>query len=123
MFSSSLSGPTPVSTPLSPRSNSLPLVTVYTAGIWTVKPGREDEFVAPWRELADWTVGSFPVAQGTLLRSREAPHRFLSFGPWESAKIEAWRSAPEWQELVGRMRELIESFEPGTYDVAAAVGG
>jgi len=97
-------------------------VTVYTAGIWTVKPGREDEFVALWRELADWTVGSFPVAQGTLLRSRDESSRFLSFGPWESVEqIEAWRSAPEWQELVGRMRELLESFEPGTYDVAATV--
>jgi Antibiotic biosynthesis monooxygenase len=99
-------------------------VTVYTAGIWTVKPGRDDEFVALWREVADWTIDSFPVAQGTLLRSRDEPSRFLSFGPSESIEqIEAWRSAPEWQELVGRMGALLESFEPGTYDVAATVGG
>ena len=99
-------------------------MTVYTAGIWTVKPGREDEFVALWRELADWTVGSFRVAQGTLLRSREEPNRFVSFGPWESVEqIEAWRASPEWQELVGRMRALLDSFEPGTYDVAAMTGG
>jgi quinol monooxygenase YgiN len=98
-------------------------VTVYTAGIWTVKPGREEEFVALWRELAEWTLGSFSVAQGTLLRGREQPTRFLSFGPCESIEqIEAWRSAPEWQELVGRLPELLDSFEPGTYDVAATAG-
>jgi heme-degrading monooxygenase HmoA len=98
-------------------------VVVYTAGNWTVKRGREDEFVALWRELADWSARAFPDARGTLLRDREQPNRFLSFGPWESVEqIEAWRSAPEWQELVGRMRELLESFEPGTYDVAASAG-
>ena len=98
-------------------------MTVYTAGIWTVKARREEEFVALWRELAGWTLGSFPVAHGTLLRSRDEPGRFLSFGPWESVEqIEAWRGAPEWQELVGRMRELLDGFEPGTYDVAATAG-
>jgi heme-degrading monooxygenase HmoA len=99
-------------------------MTVYTAGIWTVKPGREEEFVALWRELADWTLGSFPVAQGTLLRSRDDPSRFLSFGPWESVEqIDAWRSSPEWQERVARLREVLDAFEPGSYDVAAEVGG
>lgn len=98
-------------------------MAVYTAGIWTVKLGREDDFVALWRELADWSARAFPDARGTLLRDRERPNRFLSFGPWESVEqIEAWRSAPEWQEIVGRLQEVLESFEPGTYDVAASAG-
>lgn len=98
-------------------------MTVYTHGIWTAKPGHEEEFVALWDELAQWTITRFPDASGTLLRSREQPNRFLSFGPWESIEqIAEWRGASEWQELVGRMREVLEGFESGTYDVAASAG-
>lgn len=97
---------------------------LYTAGIWTVRPGREDDFVGLWSELADWTLTRFPDARGTLLRSREPANRFLSFGTWESTEqIEEWRSAPEWQDVVGRIQELLEAFEPGVYDVAAKAGG
>ena len=28
----------------------------YTQGVWQVKPGRADEFVAAWTEFAEWTV-------------------------------------------------------------------
>jgi heme-degrading monooxygenase HmoA len=91
---------------------------VYTLGIWTAKPGREDEFVSLWRELAEWTLASFPGATGTLLRDRESTNRFVSFGPWDSLEtIERWRSAPEWQDVVGGIRGVLESFEPGTYDL------
>jgi heme-degrading monooxygenase HmoA len=94
-------------------------MTLYTVGLWTVRPGGEDEFVARWSELADWTSEHFP-GRGTLLRDRDQPNRFLSFGPWESVEqIERWRAAPEWQQAVADIRGLLESFEPGTYDVAA----
>jgi quinol monooxygenase YgiN len=97
-------------------------VTVYTHGTWIVKPGREDEFVAAWRELGAWTLGRIPAAHGTLLRDREIPNRFVSFGPWESIEvIESWRADPEFQRRVGAMRELLESFEPWTMDPVAEV--
>jgi quinol monooxygenase YgiN len=93
-------------------------VQVYTVGIWTVRPGREDEFVSLWRELADWTLREFPDAAGTLLRDRERPNRFVSYGPWDSVEtIERWRATPEWQDVVARMREVLDAFEPGTYDL------
>jgi heme-degrading monooxygenase HmoA len=93
-------------------------VTVYTLAVWTVRPGREDEFVTLWRELGDWTLNTFTEATGTLLRDRDAPNRFVSFGPWDSLDtIERWRSSPEWQDVAGRIRNLLESFEPGTYDL------
>ena len=66
---------------------------VYTLAVWTVLCGREDEFVALWRELAHWTLTRFPNAQGTLLRDRERPNHFVSFGPWENLEvIQEWRS-------------------------------
>jgi heme-degrading monooxygenase HmoA len=99
-------------------------VSLYTAGVWTVRPGREEEFVELWADLAEWTAAAFAGRSGTLLRDREHPNRFLSFGSWESAdQIDAWRAAPKWEEVVGRMRELLEDFQPGVYDVAARVGG
>ncbi len=30
-------------------------MAVYTSGDWHVKPGREQEFVGAWRELAEWS--------------------------------------------------------------------
>jgi quinol monooxygenase YgiN len=65
--------------------------TLYTSGSWRVKPGKEDEFVAAWQELASWTAAEMPGAMwATLIRDQDDPSRFLSFGPWESGdEIEA----------------------------------
>jgi hypothetical protein len=44
---------------------------VYTLGIWTVKTGREDEFVRAWSDLAERTKSEFPDERATLLRDGE----------------------------------------------------
>jgi hypothetical protein len=47
----------------------------YTSGIWTVKPVREEDFVARWRELAEWASVEFPGAgRPTLLRDMDQSH-------------------------------------------------
>jgi heme-degrading monooxygenase HmoA len=96
----------------------------YTHAVWTVKPGSEQEFVNAWTELARWTEQEVPGSGwAKLLRDRDAPNRFFSFGPWESLDaIEGWRSLPGWQERVGRLRELLDGFEPHTLELAAEVG-
>ncbi len=95
---------------------------VYTAAIWHVKPGREEEFLKLWQSLGARTVETFPQASGTLLRARERPQRFLSFGPWDSIEqVDKWRSSPAFQETVRDMQEVLESFEPATWDVTARV--
>jgi heme-degrading monooxygenase HmoA len=97
---------------------------LYTCGIWTVAPGREEEFVAAWQELAEWTAASMPGAGwATLVRQQEAPNRFLTFGPWESADaVAAWRESNGFRERVARIRGLLEGFEPGTYRRVAGIG-
>ena len=101
-------------------------MTLYTVGIWVVKPGHEDAFVRAWREMADWTmrevVGETAEGQGgKLLRDREEPHRFISFGPWESLEaIEAWRAQPGFQDRVRRMQEMLEQLTPMTLDDVSA---
>jgi heme-degrading monooxygenase HmoA len=97
-------------------------MTVFTLGIWTVKAGREDDFVREWKELADRTKGDFPDETATLLRDREQSNRFISFGPWESLdQIERWRASETFKHGVTKIRQLLDEFAPLTLDVAAEV--
>ena len=96
---------------------------LYTVGIWTVKPGREDEFVAAWNEIAARTLEEFPDARGTLLRHRDQPGRFVSFGPWQSLdQIAAWRASPAFQQGLRDMGDLLDAFEPGTFELVTSAG-
>lgn len=86
---------------------------VWTHGTWTVVPGREDDFIAAWTHMADWTVGAYPGARGTLLRDTERPHVFISFGPWPDQETAArWRGSATFQEHLGAIHETLQSFEP-----------
>jgi heme-degrading monooxygenase HmoA len=97
-------------------------MTVYTMGVWTVKPGREDAFIAAWDALGQWTLERGFDTHGTLVRDRSAPSRFVSFGPWPSAEeAERWRSDPGFEERLSRIEETIDSFEPGLYDVVMRI--
>ena len=94
-------------------------------GIWQVKPGSEDDFITAWQEMADWTMREVQGAEpgGTLLRDREQPSRFVSFGPWpDEQTIAAWRGSAGFQERVGRIRGLLEDFSPATLDPVAVQG-
>jgi heme-degrading monooxygenase HmoA len=95
---------------------------VYTVGLWTVKEGREAEFVAAWRAMGEATLAEFPDARGTLLHDRDKPGRFLSFGPWKSLdQVQAWRASAAFQEGVAAIREFLDGFEPGIYELNAEV--
>ena len=96
---------------------------VWTHGRWVVKPGREDEFVEAWRGLAERTAEEFPGAHGVLLRDRDKPNRFYSFGPWESSEtVERWRGSTFFREGIGNIRELLDDFTAHTLDPAAKIG-
>jgi heme-degrading monooxygenase HmoA len=97
-------------------------VTVYTMGVWRVKPGREDDFVNAWDELARWTVEAGFESTGTLLRHRTQPGRFVSFSPWPSLEAaEEWRASPGFAERLRALSDTLEAFEPETYDVVLRV--
>jgi heme-degrading monooxygenase HmoA len=97
---------------------------LYTLGEWIVKPGREDAFVEAWREMAQWTADEFaPGATAVLVRDRSNPSRFVSFGPWDSDElVSAWRESEGFASRVGRIRELLDRFEPQTLDPVVSVG-
>jgi heme-degrading monooxygenase HmoA len=92
----------------------------YTHSTWVVKPGREDEFVRRWKELADWSALQGLTASAKLLRDVDQPNRFISFGPWESVDtVRRWRSAQGFHERVGRLQEVLDGFEPHTLEQVA----
>jgi heme-degrading monooxygenase HmoA len=96
----------------------------YTQGVWRVKPGRAEEFVAAWTEFAEWTLQHADGAGwGKLLRDLGDEHRFVSIGPWDSLDaIQSWRSLDGWSERVGRIRELLVGFEPATLELVVERG-
>lgn len=93
-------------------------MTPYTQGVWLVKPGRADEFVAAWSEFAQWTKDNVPGALwAKLLRDVDNENRFVTIGPWASTDaIDHWRSLDGWRERVARVRELLDGFEPATLE-------
>lgn len=99
------------------------MVEVWTLVRWVAKPGKEEEFVAAWQDMADWTQTEFPEAQGTLLRDRDESNVFFSFGPWRDLEqAQAWRASDGFQQRVTRIRDLLDSFEPHLLDRVPMAG-
>ena len=95
---------------------------VWTSGTWRVKAGREDEFVGAWGEFARWSQAAFAGGHAWLLRDRADPRVFLSIGPWpDDEVIERWRSSEGFRDRIGRIRDLLESFEPRTLEEVIVV--
>ena len=90
------------------------MARIWTHGVFTVKPGREDEFAAGWRELAP--IGErLGSGQPTLLRDRDRPNVFRSFGPWpDFDTIDRFRT--EIEPRVAAMDELLQGAEVFTLD-------
>jgi len=95
----------------------------YTYGVWIVKPGREEDFVAGWRELAEWTSANAPGAgRCRLLQDEDQPLRFISIGSWDDkGAIAASRSQLGFQERVGKLRALLETYTPANLELRAEV--
>jgi hypothetical protein len=94
---------------------------VYTLGVWRVKDGRADDFVAAWKQLGVFFHSlEHPPGQGTLLQSVDDPQLFYSFGPWGAIDdIQEMRGRPETPEEIGKLMALCDEGRPGTYRVVA----
>ncbi len=95
----------------------------YTLGLWTVKAGKEQEFVEEWNRFAGWTsrhvVGS---GSATLLQDPKNEREFISFGPWDNEQaIDSWRAAPEFQEFLTKARSLCDMVQPRTMRLVSSL--
>jgi quinol monooxygenase YgiN len=99
-------------------------MAVYTSGDWHVKPGREQEFVDAWREMAEWSTNEYgPKGWGKLLRDKEDPARFRSVGAWPDERaVEDWRASDGFTRRLAKIRELLEEVTIRTFDLATEVG-
>lgn len=97
---------------------------LFTHGRWLVNPGQEAAFIAAWSELAAGSGSAFADGPwAVLLRDRDNPRQFFSFGPWGSLEgIAAFRASPEFVAFQQRARPALESVEVFTLDLAAKGG-
>lgn len=95
----------------------------YTHAEWRVAPGREEDFIAAWRALADcFSALDHPPLWGTLLRSETDPSLFYSFGPWASAEdVARMRSDASARAALDRLIALCERATPGPCRLVAHV--
>ena len=97
----------------------------YASGQWTVKSGKNDEFVTQWTEFLTWSTTTFgEFADAVLLHDADDSQHYLSVGRWNSKeKMDAWRSDAGFQERIGKCIALCDEFKPFEYTVAAHVQG
>ena len=97
-------------------------MTIYTLGIWRVKPGSEEDFVAAWQQLAENTKADYPNASAVLLQDSEDRSMFVSSGPWESqAQVEEWRASLAFTRGVAAILPSLEAFEPHSMDAVVVL--
>jgi hypothetical protein len=66
----------------------------YTSGVWTVRDGSQDEFVARWTEFVRTAAESPNAESFILIQDRSDPRQFVSFGAWHDwDSVDAWRSS------------------------------
>ena len=96
--------------------------TIYTLGVWRVKPENEADFIAAWKTLG-LIFSQLPVPpteKGTLIQSLADPALFYSFGPWQNLEaVQAMREDPQAQDGINRLRELCTEAIPGSFRLVA----
>jgi len=96
--------------------------TIYTLGVWKVKPGQEGAFIDAWKALGEVfaTLPKPPSDRGMLVQSVNDSTLFYSFGPWRSLDdVQAMRSNPKAQEGIKRIAALCAEATPGAFRVVA----
>jgi len=96
---------------------------IYTLGLWRVKPGQDEVFIAAWKELGEYFLSlPTPPGQGVLVQSLDDAQLFYSFGPWPSLEaVQAMRANPSTPEKIGKLSTLCEEAKPGGFRVVATL--
>lgn len=95
----------------------------YTLATYRVIPGKEDDFIRTWHDLAATFSGlPHPPLWGALIRSTRDPTLFHSFGPWDHADhVASMRKSPEAQAAFKAIQALCVEMLPGDYELVAHV--
>ena len=98
------------------------MTETYTSGMWTVRSGEEEDFVAAWKDFVGW-ASEMPGSQTfRLVRDIDRPNLFHSFAPWDSFEAQSdWTQHPEFREHIGRVLQHCEDFQPSIYELVTQV--
>ncbi|HOP39515.1 MAG TPA: antibiotic biosynthesis monooxygenase [Geobacteraceae bacterium] len=85
----------------------------HTSGSYTIKPGREQAFLAAVEAVAEWTLDNFTaIREITLYRDRTHAGRFVTLFRWDDEEsIETWRADPEFGPYMTQVREQCRMVE------------
>ena len=86
----------------------------YSFGIYTVKQGKEKEFIDTWNKFVDWSLGQYKVASTPvrLVQDQDNPRRFIAFAEWINHNdLQSWMQKPEFNEYLNKFRELCDDVE------------
>lgn len=89
---------------------------IYATEIWSVKQGKEEEFIKIWTDLANWTKANEMCSISVvLLQDLEQKNLFMSFGPWRTPEcVKAWRQQPEFKAALAKLKEVCDEIKPST---------
>ena len=68
---------------------ALQTLKIYTISNWTVKRGRDKEFVEAWKVFANWIVLQKGTGPTRLLRDDLDPAHYISIESWEDENTRA----------------------------------
>lgn len=96
---------------------------VYRLGIWTVRPGKIEEFIKAWQMSVEWLVKNHPdewAGEASLLQDLESSSKFISFS-WSTMpeKTEELLAGIEFRSFMAGIQELCEEIQPHRMRVVA----
>lgn len=99
-------------------------VSYFAMGLWTVKEGKEGDFLSSWQAFAKWTIDNqFGSIEAYLTHDRSNPDLFISFSSWTSDEALArWRETKEFKDFIAHGKELCTEFRPLTLDTVTRIG-
>ena len=97
------------------------MAVFFTSGEWFVKPGHEEQFFAAWTAAKEPRPLQGVRTAPRLLRDLRTAGRYVSFAEFESLEaIEAFRSRPDFDELIGAMRDHLNDLKISTFEQVIA---
>jgi heme-degrading monooxygenase HmoA len=93
------------------------MTAFWGCGVWEAQQGREDEFVARWTEIAEWTLETFSGSgPARLVEDPSEPTRFVSIVPWEDVgQVADWQTHGEFRRLWDALAETVVNSDRRTY--------
>ncbi len=91
----------------------MPTGQPYTFGIYTVKRGKEREFIDTWTKFVNWSLTQFKVGGYVrIAQDQENPQRYISYAEWVNYNdLNDWRERPEYNDYLNKLREFCDNVE------------